>query len=264
MATKRPDSFEEFQRKQKAKSPPPSHNAPESGSLSQDELASVEAGRTAMQSLRKTFDLWVTVGRAIQTLRARADRAGGRKTFQRLLDQQGFHDLDKATVTRLLHIMENLAAVVSWHETLTDKQKREWASPSAIYKHCPVFKKDKPRESKKQPSPSPAARDQEIAALKAHVQELEAARPESGPESRTLLGLLTDLVAVAKDPANWPASFPPKQAANLVKALGKVRDAVAAGAPPQKKPKKRGGVSVEYDEQGKITSTSFELPIRLR
>jgi hypothetical protein len=127
------------------------HNAPESGGLSSSELATVEAGRTAMQSLRKTFDLWVAVGRAVHTLRLKADRLQGRQTFKRLMAQQGFkmdgpqseRQLDKATVTRLIQIIENLAAVTAWHEGLTDKQKIDWAGPSAIFKHCPVFAKPK-------------------------------------------------------------------------------------------------------------------------
>src|SRR5438270_420004 len=50
------------------------HNQPETGSLSMAELETVEAGRTALQSLHKTFDLWVAIGRAVVTLREEADR----------------------------------------------------------------------------------------------------------------------------------------------------------------------------------------------
>ena len=41
-------------------------------------------------SLHKTFDLWVAIGRAIVTLREKADRIGGRQTFKRLMAQNGF------------------------------------------------------------------------------------------------------------------------------------------------------------------------------
>jgi hypothetical protein len=218
MSTKRPDSIEEFRRKQKAKrgvvTPPPSHNAPESANLSADELPIVEAGRTAMQSLRKTFELWTTVGRAMETLRSRADRLGGRQTFQRLLDQQGFGDLDKATVARLLRIMERLLDVVAWHETLTAKQKREWASPSAVFKHCPVFAKPKQsREPKPTLRGSVTELSEENAALKAYVVELEAAR-EAGPRA----ALPDDVDAVA---ALIVDTFPPDKA---VRIAGRVVD----------------------------------------
>src|SRR4051794_39776770 len=114
------------------------HNAPESANLTAEERAEVEVGRTAMATLAKTFDVWVSVGRAIKTLRERARLLGGRKAFQRLLDQQGFgaDQLDKATVSRLLKIMDALAEVTAWHESLTDKQRRDWSSPSAVHKHC--------------------------------------------------------------------------------------------------------------------------------
>jgi hypothetical protein len=149
MSRRRKDSFEEFRRKRRAAEPQLSHSAPESGNLSQDEIVDVEAGLTAMRSLHKTFDLWVAVGRAVVTLRGKADRMGGRQTFRRLLDQQGFGDLDKATATRLLQILDRLAEVIPWHESLPAKQRREWASPSTVFKHCPVFCKPATEQEKR-------------------------------------------------------------------------------------------------------------------
>jgi hypothetical protein len=84
------------------------------------------AGRMAMRSLARTFELWLAVGKAVKTLRARADKIGGRKTFQRLLDQNGFQSLPAATITRLLRIVDRLAEVDPWHEGLDEKQQREW------------------------------------------------------------------------------------------------------------------------------------------
>jgi hypothetical protein len=125
------------------------HNQPETGSLSSAELATIETGRAALHTFSKTFELWVAIGHAVKTLRAKADRLGGRSVFKRLMAQNGFNTdpkaddymFDAATASRLIQIVDNLPAVTGWHESLTSKQKREWASPSAVFKHCPIFAK---------------------------------------------------------------------------------------------------------------------------
>jgi hypothetical protein len=125
------------------------HNQPESGALSHIEHETIEAGRLALSSLHKTFDLWIAVARAIKTLRDKADRMGGRNAFQHLMAQNGFrmdgtpHEkiIDKGIVSKLLSILDRLPEVTAWYEKLTPKQKREWAAPSTVYKHCPLFKK---------------------------------------------------------------------------------------------------------------------------
>jgi hypothetical protein len=35
--------------------------------------------------------------------------------------------------------MANLSAVEDWRAGLTENQRYRWASPSAVFKHCPVF-----------------------------------------------------------------------------------------------------------------------------
>jgi hypothetical protein len=155
------------------------HNAPETGALDESERAAVEAGRTAMQSLAKTFELWLVVGRAVQVLRARADKIGTRKAFQRLLEQNGFASLNKASITRLLQIMDRVGEVSAWHATLPEKQRREWSSPSTVFLHCPLFKKPKKGEAPaKRVSPATELREtrRNIESLTAHIQELEASR----------------------------------------------------------------------------------------
>jgi hypothetical protein len=53
-----------------------------------DDVAVFEAGRVSVNQLKKTFDLWVTIGTAVVRARDIADRRGGGKTFMRLLQQQ--------------------------------------------------------------------------------------------------------------------------------------------------------------------------------
>lgn len=86
----------------------------------------------------------MVIGKAVAAARARADRIGGGKTFRRILEQQRLaRVVPPATATRLLAIIENLPAVVAWQATLTEHQQIAWASPSAVFKHCPIFAKAK-------------------------------------------------------------------------------------------------------------------------
>jgi hypothetical protein len=125
-------------------SPASSHHNEDA--LSIDEHASVEAARSAFMALKRTFEHWITVGRGLQTLWLKAERIGDRQAFRRLREQAGLGEsqLQKATVTRLLQIIEKLPEVELWRrEQLTQKQQFEWSSPSAVFKHCPVFAKPK-------------------------------------------------------------------------------------------------------------------------
>jgi hypothetical protein len=155
--------------------PPVSDNAPESSSLTPDERAYIEAGLSALALLRKTFESWVTVGRAIQTLREKADRMGTRKAFARLLEQQGFGEFnkDRATCTRLLRVIENLGEVSAWHAGLEPKQQKAWAHPSTVFLHCPIFKKPKAEGAK--PNARAAKSNNHLSAVMAERDEYKAA-----------------------------------------------------------------------------------------
>jgi hypothetical protein len=91
---------------------------------------------------------WIIIAKGLRTLRTKADRIGGRQTFRRLREQAGLGEkaIPPATVTRLDTILDNLPAVMSWHQRLDEQQQFRWASPSAVFKHCPVFKKDGSRD----------------------------------------------------------------------------------------------------------------------
>ena len=112
------------------------HNAPTS--LSTFEDAALEAARAEWAALKKrTFTSWMAIGKGIRILRLRADRLGGRKTFQRLMAEQGFRidgpkserQFDKTTATRLLQVMEQETEVRIWHQQLTPMQQAEWRHP---------------------------------------------------------------------------------------------------------------------------------------
>jgi hypothetical protein len=148
MATKRPDSLEEFQRKRAAKQPSPPTNYPyDLPSLSHEELTYVDAAREALATMKRTFEFWMVVARALKVLKDKAERIGGRFTFDRLREREGLGGkrrdgtdvLNKTRVSRLLAILEHLAEVDNWRKELTDKRRFEWASPEAVWRHCPVF-----------------------------------------------------------------------------------------------------------------------------
>jgi hypothetical protein len=164
MTSKRPDSFEEFQRKRAAQRaselPPTSHNEPSDlPSLSHEELTYVEAAREALVTVKRTFEFWIVVARGLRTLKDKADRIGGRFTFDRLREREGLGGrskhgkevLNKTRVSRLLAILDNLAEVEAWRATLTEKQRFDWASPEAVSRHCPAL--IKPQEGERKPSP---------------------------------------------------------------------------------------------------------------
>ena len=156
------------------------------GGLTQDARIEVDAAATSWVVIRKTFDHWVTIGRGVMRLRERADQLKGRKTFQRLMEQHGLGELcapkTKAITTRLERIMqpENLDRVQAWHNNLDPHHRVAWASPSSVLRHCPVFASDKPAKPAGPAMTKPTNRDlaRELVAAKAHIAELEAARPD--------------------------------------------------------------------------------------
>jgi hypothetical protein len=162
MTTKRPDSFEEFQRKQDAKRAAAGDNYPGLPSLSHEEITYVDAAREALATMKRTFEFWIVVARGLRALKDKADRIGGRFTFDRLREREGLGGkrrdgtdvLNKTRVSRLLAILERLPEVEAWRaDKLTDKQRFEWASPEAVWRHCPVFAKPKGDDDERAPSP---------------------------------------------------------------------------------------------------------------
>jgi hypothetical protein len=178
MATKRPDSIEEYQRKRAAKRavirrPPRTHNQPSDlPALNEQRHVYVEQARASLGILRKTFETWVGVGQGLKVLHDFADEIGGKKTYDKLREREGLGRdvINKSRSSRLLAIIDNLPAVEEWRATLTPKQRFEWASPEAVHRHCPVFAKDKPQRVDKPASPA----EQDRMALAAALEEIAA------------------------------------------------------------------------------------------
>jgi hypothetical protein len=141
--------------------------------LTNDERVVVAAGREAWNAITKTFDTWCTLGKAIVTLRRKADAIGGRDTFLRLLDQNGLSQIDEGEISRLKRIMAHIEEVRTWHSSLGSLNKQiAWSSPSSVIRHCPIFAK--PKEPKAPTfTPSAAAKASELEAAEARVVELD-------------------------------------------------------------------------------------------
>lgn len=214
--------------------------------LTTEERTVVNAAHEAMVALKRTFEHWTMIGRGLMALRNKADRMGGRKTFDRLREQAGLgpEHLDKAIVSRLFRVMEELPAVETWRQTLTGKQQFDWASPGAVVKHCPVFNKPKARDREAAPIETPMSRlkvqVRELTHEREHLQERLNAAQEGDRWKPTdtaahiavvMVGLLThnkvkELIAELKKrlPASVPSTPKPKvpskaRVASLEKAL---------------------------------------------
>jgi hypothetical protein len=134
--------------------------------LTADERPEVEAAGDAYGTLRKTLELWIAVGRGVVRLRERADRMGGRNTFQRLLEQNRLGGLykSKAVLSKLERIMQpdNLAKVQQWHAKLDDHDRVALASPSSVIRHAHInhvliFPKKKKKDGTVITTPQPRA-----------------------------------------------------------------------------------------------------------
>jgi hypothetical protein len=116
---------------------------PESRDLSMEEVTIFEAARDAVATLKKTFEVWTVIGKAVVAARARADRVGGGKTFRRILQQQGLGALPPATATRLEQVIARLDEVTAWHSRLSEQKQIAWAAPTTVFKRCPVFAQER-------------------------------------------------------------------------------------------------------------------------
>ena len=115
-------------------------NAPESEAITMDDAAVFEAARAGVVLLKKTFETWVTIGRAVERARATSPTvAAAVEPSCASSSNEDFGEVvAKATASNLLRIMERIGEVTTWHASLTTRQQIDWAAPSTILKRCPV------------------------------------------------------------------------------------------------------------------------------
>jgi hypothetical protein len=178
------------------------------GTWDSAELATLETGRQARDAFNKTIYRWFEIGEAIEIVRQKAERLNDRFAFKRIMRKEGFSMekedkvIDKAMVTKLKQVCDRKTEVIAWHETLTPKQKREWAAPNTVIKH--FFTRDaqdqrinwngqridpkgnllddngqvaeKPPTKAEEQAAAIVELEEELTAARAHITELEAAR----------------------------------------------------------------------------------------
>ena len=133
--------------------------------LTQDEQVVVTASYETWSFTRKTLDNWITIGKGIAVMRAKADRIGGRNAFTEVMEANGFGELTTGKMkwlpSLLLKIVtdpENLSRVQAWHNGLPLHQQLAWASPRSIIRQAKnpdgtlIF----PKKSGAAPKPKPA------------------------------------------------------------------------------------------------------------
>ena len=168
------------------------NNAPESANLSREDNQVFEAARVAAASLAKTFELWITIARAVELARLKADRIGRRNAFQRILEQQGLAGVlgntwnsQKSTANKLLAILNNLSEVETWRAGLNQHQRISWSAPTTVYKHCPLFG----QKTEAEPGDAALAKLREKSGIDwnpANVEELRKALSEAAAENQQL------------------------------------------------------------------------------
>jgi hypothetical protein len=132
-------------------------NTPDLPELTSEERSSVEAALEAMQSLKKTFEFWMTIAQALKALHDKAEKIGGRFTFDRLREREGLGAINKNRVSKLLAILERREKVEEWRATLAANKRFDWQSPESIYNKCPIFRAP-PKDREAEPRLSPMAK----------------------------------------------------------------------------------------------------------
>jgi hypothetical protein len=144
----------------------------------------------------KNWNDWLKVGEALLVGRdwamnqATTNQPQGKAynmAFGEWLQRYKLDDMDKGDRSRLFQVMENLPMIEDWRRTLTLNQKLSLNHPNAVLRRWKAHMAPEPRTKTGEPKPTLRdsvanlseandAKDREIADLKAHVAELEAAR----------------------------------------------------------------------------------------
>jgi hypothetical protein len=149
----------------------------------------------------KNWTDWLAVGEAHAIGREWAMRMAGTNqpqgkayntTFGEWLAKYKFDDMDKGDRSRLFEVMDNLPAIEEWRRTLPRNLRLKLNHPNAVLRKWKAQMAPEPRTEDGKPKPTlrdsvanlseeVTAKDREIAQLKDHIAELEAAREATTP-----------------------------------------------------------------------------------
>jgi hypothetical protein len=115
-------------------------------SLTPKEREAFAAARQASSTLRKSFQEWVTVGRAAMIAHQIGDRVGANRNqkhraFKSILIDQGLNWLaeNHSTCFYVLAVMKKIDEVMEWHAGLSEREQVKFASPQTIWLRAPCF-----------------------------------------------------------------------------------------------------------------------------
>jgi hypothetical protein len=115
-------------------------DAPPSGELvlTDAEIEIFSRAVAAGHGLRRTFDMWLDIGKAIQVAQRRADAGGGGKKTRgirrmAILEKNGIGWVNgqSSEIVRLGQVMRQLPAVEKWRATLTEYERTRRPTQSA-------------------------------------------------------------------------------------------------------------------------------------
>jgi hypothetical protein len=250
-----PQSFEEYQAERRAR-----EQAAEPHTTRADEHRKNEIKERGLEALRfiysnQTWERWIDIGEAMLVITEEAcaaltvagwdkDNKPLVKLFNRKWDeyeQRAHNDpahrpLSKQERSRLRFVMDH-PEVGAWRATLPGPQRRRYNHPNAVVE---AWKRTQPKPQPHEPrqtrqpspalSPALATRDREIEALKAQVQELDAAR-ETGPSTEENVQLKARIAEQVKASASAAAEI-----AALKAELARERSARAAAEAKHSRP----------------------------
>jgi hypothetical protein len=109
------------------------------------ELLVFSRARAAGDRLRRSWDQWVLVGRAVLLARSRAAAIGGHVRGQRALAKTilAEHGLAwAANNVRLIAVMGNLDGAEAYRAGLSDVERARYSSPQSVFNRAPCFHPD--------------------------------------------------------------------------------------------------------------------------
>jgi hypothetical protein len=101
----------------------------------------IRRGKYAMEQLRRGFDDWMDVAKALQVGRAEGMRAAQSnepkgKRYEKIMGEwllaHSFHVIDKGTRNRLLECLQHRTAIEKWRATLTEGERFRFNHPDTV------------------------------------------------------------------------------------------------------------------------------------
>jgi hypothetical protein len=120
----------------------------EAGWLTANDLAMGELALSAINSLKKTFEHWMTQAVFFRRIREISnEHGGGRNSFQVMLLLNGIDETKikfiggKTTISRLEAMAAKETEVREWYNNLPEDKKGRWNAPTTIEKWCPALQR---------------------------------------------------------------------------------------------------------------------------